>query len=152
MAFARSDVGDGAARRGVGRSRRRVTGINAKRFAGTGVSGMSREQVGPTGGCFSLVVWERRRDSLRLHVWFCGRHSGITCQLGRSACRQGIHQRLPLPRQSRKAAAPKPTQGRHSQGTEGCTEGVGLLMTRTRTWGVARAWWRPKRRSRADPS
>lgn len=148
MAFARSDVGDGAARRGVGRSRRRVTGINAKRFAGTGVSGMSREQVGPTGGCFSLVVWERRRDSLRLHVWFCGRHSGITCQLGRSACRQGIHQRLPLPRQSRKAAAPKPTQGRRSQGTEG----VGLLMTRTRTWGVARAWWRPKRRSRADPS
>lgn len=43
VVFAHSDVGDGAARCGVGRSRRRVTGINAKQSAGTGVSGMSRE-------------------------------------------------------------------------------------------------------------
>lgn len=37
-----------------------------------------------------------------------------------------------------------------TEGTEGCPQGMGLLMTRT--WGVARTLWRPKRRLRADPS
>lgn len=37
-----------------------------------------------------------------------------------------------------------------TEGTEGCPQGMGLLMTRT--WGVARTLWRPKRRLRAGPS
>lgn len=131
--------------------------------------GLTFGEVGPIRGLlFPSSCLGATRESLPLNFWHVDYHSVLpaseTSQRAEMASNKGcrsLRSQGRLPHQSPpKAGAPKapraatkPAEVRRSQssseGTEGCPQGMSLLMTRT--WGVACTLWRPKRRLRAVP-